>query len=77
MTFPTGPHGPGRAGEPAWAAAACTLGGRPVETAVIRGLSGAAYAAGLLALREGALQWGGRLEGGAPASISYNMAPKA
>lgn len=55
VTFPTGPHGPGRAGEPAWAAAACTLGGRPVETAVIRGLSGAAYAAGLLALREGAL----------------------
>ncbi len=55
VTFPTGLHGPGRAGEPAWAAAACTVGGRPVETAVIRGLSGAAYAAGLLALREGAL----------------------
>jgi deoxyribonuclease V len=55
VTFPTGPHGPGRAGEPAWAADACVLGGRPDEIAVTRGLSGAPYAAGLLALREGAL----------------------
>ena len=55
VTFPTGPHGPGRAGEPAWAAAACTHGRRPGETAVLRGASGAPYAAGLLGLREGAL----------------------
>jgi len=55
VTFPTGPHGPGRAGEPAWAAAACARGAHPEGTALLRGPSGAPYAAGLLALREGAL----------------------
>jgi deoxyribonuclease V len=55
VTFPTGSHGPGSAGEPAWAAAVLQRGGRIVETALLRGESGAPYAAGLLALREGAL----------------------
>ena len=55
VTFPTGSHGPGRAGEPAWAAAACARGAHPEGTALLRGPSGAPYAAGLLALREGAL----------------------
>ena len=55
VTFPTGEHGPGSAGQPAWAAAALQRGGRPVESALVRGASGAPYVAGLLALREGAL----------------------
>ncbi len=60
VTFPTGFHGPGRAGEPAWAGAVLQHGARVVETsvvesAVVHGKSGAPYAAGLLALREGPL----------------------
>ena len=50
---PTG--SPGRAGEPAWAAAvAIGPRGRPRE-AVVAGVAGAAYVPGLLALREGPL----------------------
>jgi deoxyribonuclease V len=55
VTFPTGSHGPGRAGEPAWAGAVLRRGARVVESAVVPGESGAPYAAGLLALREGPL----------------------
>jgi deoxyribonuclease V len=55
VTFPTGFHGPGHAGEPAWAAAALERRGSVLESSVVRGPSGAPYAAGLLALREGAL----------------------
>jgi deoxyribonuclease V len=51
VTFPTGSHGPGRAGETAWAGAASQRGARVVESAVVRGESGAPYAAGLLAQR--------------------------
>jgi deoxyribonuclease V len=50
VCFERGPSGPGRAGEPAWAAAALAT-----ELAVVEGAAGAAYEAGLLALREGAL----------------------
>jgi deoxyribonuclease V len=50
VCFERGPSGPGRAGDPGWAAAA--LG---AEVAVHAGAAGAAYAAGLLALREGEL----------------------
>lgn len=50
VCFARGGHGPGRPGDRGWAAAA--LDG---AVAVIRGEAGAAYEAGLLALREGAL----------------------
>jgi deoxyribonuclease V len=50
ICFERGPSGPGRAGDRAWAAAACAD-----ATAVITGFAGAAYEAGLLALREGPL----------------------
>jgi deoxyribonuclease V len=48
--FVRGEHGPGHPGDRAWAAA--SVDG---EVAVVRGEAGAAYQAGLLALREGAL----------------------
>jgi len=50
VCFARGERGPGRAGDPAWAAA-CV--GR--ETRLVRGEAGAPYEPGLLALREGAL----------------------
>jgi deoxyribonuclease V len=50
VCFGRGGTGPGREGDPGWAGAAL---GR--ETAVATGAAGAAYEAGLLALREGAL----------------------
>ncbi len=50
VCFARGESGPGRAGDPAWAAA-CV--GR--ETTLVRGGAGAPYEPGLLALREGAL----------------------
>jgi deoxyribonuclease V len=50
VCFARGERGPGQAGDPAWAAA-CV--GR--DTIVVRGLAGAPYEAGFLALREGAL----------------------
>jgi deoxyribonuclease V len=50
VCFPRGPSGPGRAGDPAWAAAAVGS-----ESAVAEGRAGAPYEAGLLALREGEL----------------------
>lgn len=55
VTFPTGASGPGHAGDAAWAAAATERDGAPVEEVVARGVAGAPYRAGLLALREGAL----------------------
>jgi len=58
VTFPTGLHGPGDIGDPAWAAAVATRVAEPgvgLEQAVVRGFAGAPYEAGLLALREGAL----------------------
>jgi deoxyribonuclease V len=54
VCFERGPAGPGRKGEPAWAAAAAVRSGRVVATTVVRGEAGAAYEAGLLAPREGA-----------------------
>jgi deoxyribonuclease V len=50
VCFERGGTGPGRAGDAGWAGAA--LGG---ETAVVAGMAGAPYEAGLLALREGLL----------------------
>jgi deoxyribonuclease V len=50
VCFVRGPSGPGRAGDPAWAAAAAA----EVAT-TIAGTAGAPYEAGLLALREGPL----------------------
>jgi deoxyribonuclease V len=50
VCFERGRTGPGHAGDRAWAAAA--LAG---EVSVVEGAAGAAYAAGLLALREGSL----------------------
>jgi deoxyribonuclease V len=50
VCFERGGSGPGRAGDPAWAAASA---GR--ESAVATGRAGAPYESGLLALREGAL----------------------
>jgi deoxyribonuclease V len=50
VCFARGESGPGRAGDPAWAAACA---GR--HTTVVSGLAGAPYEAGLLALREGGL----------------------
>jgi deoxyribonuclease V len=51
VCFPRGETGPGRAGDPAWAAAAIP-GSAP---AVVEGEAGAPYVPGLLALREGPL----------------------
>jgi deoxyribonuclease V len=50
VCFVRGKSGPGRAGDPAWAAAAAAG-----ETVVVQGEAGAPYEPGLLALREGAL----------------------
>jgi deoxyribonuclease V len=50
VCFPRGKHGPGAAGDPAWAAAARSDG----APAVVHATAGAPYEAGLLALREGA-----------------------
>jgi deoxyribonuclease V len=50
VCFARGESGPGRAGDPAWAAV--SIG---TETVVVQGRAGAPYQPGLLALREGAL----------------------
>lgn len=50
VCFVRGEHGPGRRGDAAWAAASVAD-----EAVVVRGVAGAPYEAGLLALREGAL----------------------
>lgn len=56
VCFPRGLTGPGRAGEPAWAAAVVLSEGRRTESRhVVTGVTGAAYAPGLLALRMGAV----------------------
>jgi deoxyribonuclease V len=55
ICFARGESGPGVKGEPAWAAAAVLRGRRVLAESVVAGEAGAAYAAGLLALREGAL----------------------
>lgn len=55
VCFERGRSGPGAGGDPGWAAACLvTASGEPV-TRVVRGLAGAAYQPGLLALREGGL----------------------
>jgi deoxyribonuclease V len=56
VCFGRGGAGPGRAGEPGWAATVLMLGHRrQVATAVVTGSAGAPYEPGLLALREGQL----------------------
>jgi deoxyribonuclease V len=53
--FPRGYSGPGAAGDPGWAGAACFRGSRSLGAATVTGRAGAAYVPGLLALRMGAL----------------------
>jgi deoxyribonuclease V len=54
--FTQGGRGPGRAGEPGWAAAALMRGKRGLlATAVVQGTAGGPYEPGLLAHREGRL----------------------
>jgi deoxyribonuclease V len=55
VCFPRGPTGAGAAGDAAWAGAALLDPTGRVLTAVVEGTAGAAYASGLLALREGPL----------------------
>jgi deoxyribonuclease V len=56
VCFGRGGTGPGRAGEPGWAAAVLMRGDRRhVATAAVAGTAGAPYEPGLLALREGPL----------------------
>jgi deoxyribonuclease V len=53
VCFPRGAGGAGAAGDPAWAGAAVVLGGLLIAGAVVGRHAAAAYAPGLLALREG------------------------
>jgi len=55
VCFGRGSSGPGKAGDPGWAAAALTRGIEIVRIATVEGLAGAPYEAGLLGLREGPL----------------------
>jgi deoxyribonuclease V len=55
VCFQRGVSGAGAAGEPAWAAAVVMIGSRVEAQAVVEGVAGASYEAGLLALREGPL----------------------
>jgi deoxyribonuclease V len=55
VCFPHGQAGPGRAGDPAWAAAVLLTGDELVEQRVITGIAGAEYVPGLLAARVGRL----------------------
>jgi deoxyribonuclease V len=55
VCFPRGLAGPGTDHDPAWAAAVIMFGGRVVEQRMIRGMAGAPYLPGLMALRLGPL----------------------
>ena len=55
VCFPRGLHGRGGAGDPAWVAAVVMRGDRVVAREVRRGVAGAPYSPGLLALRLGPL----------------------
>ncbi|HET8562164.1 MAG TPA: endonuclease V [Marmoricola sp.] len=55
VCFPRGATGPGRTGDPAWAAAVVLRGGRVVAGEVVTGRAGAPYVPGLMALRVGPL----------------------
>ena len=55
VCFPRGVFGRGRAGDPAWSAAAATRAGRLVGRHVRVGVAAAPYLPGLMALRAGAL----------------------
>jgi deoxyribonuclease V len=55
VCFPRGLTGRGRSGDPAWSAVVVMRGGVVVEQAVRRGVAGAPYRPGLLALRLGAV----------------------
>jgi deoxyribonuclease V len=55
VCFRKGRKGRGRAGEPGWAGAVVWRVGQKTQTAVVSGVAGAPYDAGLLALREGPL----------------------
>jgi len=53
VCFARGQGGPGAAGDRAWAAATVLRGHEAIADATVTGVAGAAYMAGLLALREG------------------------
>lgn len=55
VCFPRALSGPGATGDPAWAAAVMMAEGRVVDQHVVRGVTTAPYAPGLLALRMGPL----------------------
>lgn len=55
ICFPKGKEGAGAAGDPAWAAAVVMREGKVTGSRIVHGQAGAAYQAGLLALREGPL----------------------
>ena len=55
VCFARGPSGPGAPGDPGWAGAALVRGRSLAGSAAVSGPAGAAYDAGLLALREGPL----------------------
>ena len=55
VCFPRGLTGPGTDHDPAWSAALIMLGGRLAEQQVIKGIAGAPYVPGLMALRVGRL----------------------
>lgn len=55
VCFARGRSGPGRTGDPGWAAACLVAPSRVPVVRVVRGSAGAPYAPGLLALREGPL----------------------
>lgn len=55
VCFPSGIESPGRAGNPAWAAAVLRRPGAEPEIVTVQGEAAAAYTPGLLALREGPL----------------------
>jgi deoxyribonuclease V len=53
VAYLPGEAGPGRGGDRSWVGAVVTVAGRLVCEAVVAGVAGAPYVAGLLALREG------------------------
>lgn len=55
VAFARGEQGPGRAGDRAWVGAAVVEDGRRRRSVVTRGVAGAPYRPGLLALREGGM----------------------
>jgi deoxyribonuclease V len=55
VAYRPGEAGPGRPGDRAWVGAAVVIAGEVVGHVVVRGVAGASYRPGLLALREGSM----------------------